>query len=281
MDGGDQLVRCSNCSHEPTDERGADALCNDPPDSVQPLPRFVVVSLRYLEFALSQSCSMPCGRRFSRVPLLSVWTPSQMRRERASAVGCRTNPRMVHLTRRALTGHGRCGPVGDAKKRTASLQGLAIVYGVKLLTDPTDISYLHSLTILPATTDNRGNGFALTKLYSSKHPSCCIMELTKETRRRRMVPSVSWGPREMNDEADRLSRGDTRGFSAGLRRGSSLGDVSCHILRQALDCSEELADRIAEKRERRRAGRFTKPERRKCRPKERLRVRDPWDAAQV
>ena len=35
---------------------------------------------------------MPCG----------PWTLSQM--ERASAVGCRTNPRMVHLTRRALIG---------------------------------------------------------------------------------------------------------------------------------------------------------------------------------
>ena len=44
---------------------------------------------------------------------------------------------------------------------------------------------------------------------------------------------------------------------------------------------QKLADRTAEKREGRRAGQFTKPERRKRQPEECLRVSDPWDAVQV
>ena len=42
---------------------------------------------------------------------------------------------------------------------------------------------VYSLAVAPSLTDNQGNGFALSKLFSSKHPlSALLMELSEETR---------------------------------------------------------------------------------------------------
>ena len=43
------------------------------------------------------------------------------------------------------------------------------------------------------------------------------MELASHMKHEKMKASVSWAPREVNREADRLANGDTTGFDPNLR----------------------------------------------------------------
>ena len=74
------------------------------------------------------------------------------------------------------------------------------------------------INLVPTWTDNRGNGSALNKLMSTRYPaSALLMELASHMKHEKMKASVSWAPREVNREADRLANGDTTGFDPNLR----------------------------------------------------------------
>ena len=102
------------------------------------------------------------------------------------------------------------------------------------------------------------------------------MELSEELLARRLVPEIEWAPRELNMEADALSRGITEGFTDGHRVEVNFSSIEWHILPEALRWGEELNQaKSAAKESRGRPDRRRAPHP-KRRKEDKLRVRDPW-----
>ena len=88
----------------------------------------------------------------------------------------------------------------DTFRFIASLEAFAIVLGMRyLVPTPAATDTVNRLTIVPCFTDNKGNGSALTRLYSSRYPlSAIIMEMAEEMRARAITAEVRWAPRAAN-----------------------------------------------------------------------------------
>ena len=107
---------------------------------------------------------------------------------------------------------------GKPFRAIASLEALATLFGVHCFLPSwrrhTDAHVLQ----VPSVTDNRGNKFVLSRLQSTKFPLCeVIMEIAAQLEQRQCRLATIWALREINQEADRLSNGDLRGFNPALR----------------------------------------------------------------
>ncbi len=154
-------------------------------------------------------------------------------------------------------------------KTIASLEALASLMGVLAFCDERG-EHSDCTLIVPGYSDNRGNKFALSYLQSSKYPLCVLlMELACQLENRAQRLQLSWVPRELNDEADRLSRGDTSGFCDANRVRLRPDEVKWEVLHKYMDLGLSL-----EKLKRPR-GEATG---RRVRPTKRVpfRERDPW-----
>ena len=170
----------------------------------------------------------------------------------------------------------RCG--GNPTRRIATLEALAIFIGVKLWRSEAELDQEHRVEVMPTLTDNRGNGFALRKLYSPRHPLCAVvMELSEEVRRRRILPAVRWLPLELNEEADALSRGVVDGFSPGRRIVVDFEKLPWHLLPGALKWSKEVAFGVEEHKKMPRINRTVVFPRKRRKTGEMLRFTVPWD----
>ena len=68
---------------------------------------------------------------------------------------------------------------------------------------------------VPTFTDNRGNGYVVNKLMTTRFPLCAIvMELAAQAELRKVRMEAEWTPRERNQEADDLSNFLTSNFDA-------------------------------------------------------------------
>ncbi len=106
---------------------------------------------------------------------------------------------------------------------------------------------------LPAMTDNQGNESAIRKLSTNKFPlSIIIMELSAQLEARQARLDLHWIPRESNAEADRLSNGDSTGFSPHLRVPVDIGSLEFILLPKLIEFgisySETARSRNKEKR---------------------------------
>ena len=98
------------------------------------------------------------------------------------------------------------------------------------------------------------------------------MELAQELKRRNLQASVEWTPRELNKEADALSKGDFTGFRVENRVPVDLATTSWLVPDRALEWGAAFEKEASSRNRETRVGR---PGKRK-RAEERLRVRDPW-----
>ena len=99
------------------------------------------------------------------------------------------------------------------------------------------------------------------------------MELSEQLRRRNLLLSVTWRPRDENEEADALTNENFGGFNEALRINFEWKDLEFLVLPRLTQAAEALFEEMrAERRASRQASaaRLAKPARK------RLRDRDPW-----
>jgi hypothetical protein len=101
----------------------------------------------------------------------------------------------------------------------ASLEALAVLVAVLVLTDLEPGAAHRGTVYLPLLTDDRGNSFSLSRLMTTKFPlSVVVMELATALEDRNLVLNADWVPREWNAQADDLTNSRFDGFSPELRR---------------------------------------------------------------
>ena len=130
--------------------------------------------------------------------------------------------------------------------------------------------------MVPSLTDDRRNGALLNMLMTTKFPASAVLtELSTYMKRMNMRTVVEWSPRECNQVADRLTNGDTAGFSPSLRPPVTSASLHWYILEDA-----PRAGAAAKAEHRQAASRSELPDRcrkqKRKRPHDRLRVTDPW-----
>ena len=68
-------------------------------------------------------------------------------------------------------------------------------------------------------TDNKGNSFAISKLYTGRQPGAAILRhMAVRLMQTGGKMKVKWVPRDHNVWADDLSKGHTQGFHSSMRR---------------------------------------------------------------
>ena len=106
---------------------------------------------------------------------------------------------------------------GAPYRAIAALEALATLVGV-LAFAPRAPRQGDATATLQGKTDNRGNQYALTRLQTSKYPLCFMtVELSAQLESRSQGLLLRWAPREVNEEADRLSNGLCAGFDPAKR----------------------------------------------------------------
>ena len=104
---------------------------------------------------------------------------------------------------------------GDPFRSVASLELLATLVCV-LAFEPAEPELSGAAIGLTAGGDNQSNGFTRDKLSSTKYPLYLVlMERSLQLRRRNLLLSVAWRPRDENVEADALTNEVFTGFSPG------------------------------------------------------------------
>jgi len=136
---------------------------------------------------------------------------------------------------------------------------------------------------LTASTDNRGNGFALNKLASSKYPLYLVlMELSEQLESRGLILNLAWRPRDENEQADALTNGHYGAFNTARRLPVVWSKVKWLVLPGLLEAAEMLFKETQAKRAKPSAAGPSGPaggasgHHRKQGKEETLRVRDPW-----
>ena len=161
----------------------------------------------------------------------------------------------------------------------ASLEALATLVGV--------ISFnpfwpdLTAMTIsAPTITDNRGNKYALSRLQTTKFPLCVVvMELAAQLESRRMRLNACWAPREVNQEADRLSKGDASGFAQQHRVNISVREHPWLVMNELMESGVAFATEQqlgSSSSKRLGAASSSGPQPARDRQKYQLRTEQPW-----
>ena len=177
---------------------------------------------------------------------------------------------------------------GESFRAIAGLEALAALLAFRFLhpcraQDASVVELPRGLAVTALFTDNRSNGFALTKLHAMRYPlAAVVMELACELKGRGLLPEVSWTPREANQEADDLSNMKIEAFNPALRVEVDFKAIDWHVLPQALQWGRELRDRRAAFRAKPPAERSrllaerASWQKKESRKGKRLRDLDPW-----
>ena len=163
---------------------------------------------------------------------------------------------------------------GEPYRRIAALEAMATLLGYVAFVGDAPPGTLDRVTaVLPAWTDNRGNSFSLNRLTAGKFPlGCLAMELAELMAKHNTRLSVSWSPRDVNQEADDLSNGKFDGFDPKLRVPFDVATVKWEILPQLLKDGAAFYEELATIRAAQPQGYAAKRQKKE----ESLRVRDPW-----
>ena len=130
---------------------------------------------------------------------------------------------------------------GEPFRSIAALEALGALLGVVAFRGfyPRN---LDTTVILPAIGDNRGNRYALSRLQTTKFPLCCVtMELSCQLERVGARLAMEWAPRELNEEADRLSNGDHTGFLESRRIHLNMDKIEWIVLNKMMALGTDFA----------------------------------------
>ena len=95
---------------------------------------------------------------------------------------------------------------GESFRLVATLEALRLLLALMVFGPSLEGDTRHQVIQLTTFTDNKGNGYAINKLMTTKFPLCAIvMELSAQMEAIGARVEVHWTPRERNEEADALS----------------------------------------------------------------------------
>ena len=158
----------------------------------------------------------------------------------------------------------------------STLEALAVLVSLKMFYGEQPAIGKKKITVAPAWTDNRGTGSAVNKLTTSMFPACAVlMELSACMKRMSMKVAVEWTPRAGNREADQVANGDYRAFNPQNRVNLDLARLQWDILPEVLGLGRAAEEDVRSHQQSR-----TLPQRnvkrRRRKPEERMRLKDPW-----
>ncbi len=250
-------------------------------EAVKPLPMFVRLMLTYIADRVERRRHYSCGTvrpRAARAPRVDAkaeqeeigiggWLPTEGPDGRISRA--RSPWFSFRLCRRSAP--WAYSKSGEPYRAISALEGIAALMSVKLFA-PWFRTGERGTIIMPGTTDNQGNMYALTKLMTSRYPSCCVlMELAATLDDLDMRFDLNWTPRDFNQEADALSNSIYTGFSEDLRIHVDPHNFSWHVLDTVMELGRQFyAERAAAPPPAHR------PPQHKRRRADRLREKDPW-----
>ena len=130
-------------------------------------------------------------------------------------------------------------------------------------------------------TDNKGNGYVIARLMTTKFPLCVVlMELVEQLEARGSWLKLSWVPRQQNEEADALTNGCFEGFDPALRVDIDLADIRWKVMDAMMAAGGGLVGELerlrAQKRELKARMKEVKKKRKKRLEDGSLREREPW-----
>ena len=163
---------------------------------------------------------------------------------------------------------------GDPFRSESALELLATLVCVMVF-DGSEPCTAGAQIVLTASGDNESNGFILDRLCSTKFPLYLVlMELSEQLRTRHLALSVTWRPRDENEEADALTNECFGAFSPALRIHVKWADLRFLVLPRLAEAAVQhfsvLSDLKAAAKQRPPPGREAGGRRVK------LRVREPW-----
>ncbi len=236
------------------------AICQS--DTVRSLPRFVAVACQHLADRISLRRCYPSAvvrQRTATAPRVDAraegeeigiggWEPCNDDNGRPSTALSRWF--MVSLSR--STAPWAFTRAGEPFRTIAALEAFATLIAVMAFQDKKK-EHVDYVLALPAMTDNQGNESAIRKLSTNKFPlSIIIMELSAQLEARQARLDLHWVPRETNAEADRLSNGNSAGFSPHLRVPIDVASLDFILLPKLIEFG--LAYSEAARARRRRSG---------------------------
>ncbi len=228
-------------------------------DAIRSLPRFVAVACQYLADRIFLRRSYPSAvvrRRAGTAPRVDAradgdaigiggWEPRNDSQGRPAT----SLSRWFMVTLSKTTAPWAYSKSGEPYRTIAALEAYATLIGLMSFQNGTQ-HHSDEIIALPCLTDNQGNESALRKLSSSKYPlSVIIMELAAQLEARQARLSLHWIPRESNAEADRLSNGDSRGFSPELRVPVDPSSLNFIVLPRLLEFGDGYAATVNANRE--------------------------------
>ena len=217
---------------------------------LQVLPLYVRVVARFLSQRIKRRRMYPSavswqkGQEAYRVDAkaegemigIGGWLP---RRNRDGAISTEESPWFAIELNRATAPWAY--HKGQPFRAIAALEALGALIGLVAFKD----LYPHNAEatiIVPAIGDNRGNRYAISRLQTTKFPLCCItMELACQLESRGARLAMDWAPRELNEEADRLSNLDFTGFNVANRVPIDLPSTKWIVLEKMLSLGVEWA----------------------------------------
>ena len=188
-----------------------------PRGSIRRVPAYVTFILKYLAHQVSQTRYFPCSMNITSIEQ-APRVDAQASSERTGIGGWlpeldsdgQPSPSTSRWFSHAITKEEFPWVFergGKPSLLISSLEALAIIIALKVFFPAKGTDSKKSINLVPTWTDNRGNGPA----------SALLMERASHMKHERIKASVSWAPREVNKEADRLANGDTTGFDPNLR----------------------------------------------------------------
>ena len=122
-------------------------------------------------------------------------------------------------------------------------------------------------------TDNLSNAFLLDKFLTTRFPaSLVLMELAAQLDLYSLDLSLSWIPREQNEDADDLSKERFGNFDPELRMEVDMEKLDFIILRKMVSAASSLDEEVKEKT----TSKMTTSSSSKTPPSEKLRLTQPW-----
>ncbi len=162
---------------------------------------------------------------------------------------------------------------GRPQRAIAALEAYATLMAVRAF-DPWLQQGGRGTLAIRSYTDNQGNTYALGRLATTKYPlNCVVMELAAQLKARGYLLDLRWLPRELNQEADRLSKGQLQDFCDQHRMTINPADMDWLVLDRMMKLGTAFHQENQQLRAKLSKNKYAPIKRKRG---QRLRDRDPW-----
>ena len=256
------------------------------PQTVKPLPLYVLVTLEYLRRKILQTHHCPCG--LQRQSWKQAWRVDAHADEDGVGVGRwwpQADEKGLVTTKNSPWFAVKVTPEnapwafqkeGKAYRVIATLEASGMLLALLAFGPSEQLSNTRLAVQVPAFTDNKSNGYVVNKLMTTRFPLCVVvMELAAQAERRGVRLEAEWTPRDRNQEADDLSNLRTNSFDPQREVKINLKGQSWLVLPALLEAGQQFhAQKAAEVQQRKLEELHGKRKKRK--KDDKLKFREKW-----